>query len=88
MHGRTSEILHSGSALFENVKNPFIATRYHSLVISPEGFPGQLLITAKTADGVIMAVQHKSFPIAGVQFHPESILTSEGETIMRNWITM
>jgi anthranilate synthase/aminodeoxychorismate synthase-like glutamine amidotransferase len=88
MHGRTSEIVHDNTPLFRNVGNPFTATRYHSLVISPRHFPGQLRVTAKTADGVIMAVQHTSFPITGVQFHPESILTVEGERIMRNWITM
>ena len=77
MHGRTSAIRHNGTSLFENVKNPFIATRYHSLVISPEGFPDCLEVTATTDDGVIMGVQHKTFPVVGVQFHPESILTEE-----------
>ncbi len=86
MHGRTSAIRHNGTSLFENVKNPFIATRYHSLVISPEGFPDCLEVTATTDDGVIMGVQHKTFPVVGVQFHPESILTEEGERLLRNWL--
>ncbi len=86
MHGRTSLIKHFNSSVFENVKNPFIATRYHSLVISPENFPHELEVTASTDDGVIMGIHHKTFPIVGVQFHPESILTVEGERIMRNWV--
>ncbi len=86
MHGRTSAIRHTGTSLFESVKNPFTATRYHSLVISPDGFPDCLQVTATTDDGVIMGVQHKTYPIVGVQFHPESILTEEGECMMRNWL--
>ncbi|MEK7671104.1 MAG: aminodeoxychorismate/anthranilate synthase component II [Bacteroidota bacterium] len=86
MHGRTSLIKHFNSSVFENVKNPFIATRYHSLVISPENFPYELEVTARTDDDVIMGIQHKKFPIIGVQFHPESILTVEGERILRNWV--
>ncbi|MBI5474206.1 MAG: aminodeoxychorismate/anthranilate synthase component II [Ignavibacteriae bacterium] len=86
MHGRTSTINHSSSSVFKNVKNPFTATRYHSLIISRDKFPDCLEITATTDEGVIMGVQHKTLPIAGVQFHPESILTQEGERLMSNWL--
>ncbi|HMK37741.1 MAG TPA: aminodeoxychorismate/anthranilate synthase component II [Bacteroidota bacterium] len=86
MHGRTSSIHHAGDRLFRGVMNPCTATRYHSLVISPEGFPGELERIAQTSDGVIMAVRHRTHPTVGVQFHPESILTEEGETMIRNWM--
>jgi anthranilate synthase component 2 len=86
VHGRTSAIEHWGSRLFSNVKSPFLAARYHSLVVSAAVFPDELEITAQTSDGVIMALRHKSYPIEGVQFHPESILTQDGETIIRNWL--
>lgn len=86
MHGRTSEIHHNQLSVFEGVKNPFTATRYHSLVISPDTCPESLEVTATTADGVIMGIRHKTYPIVGVQFHPESILTTEGERILRNWL--
>lgn len=86
MHGRTSRIKHNGTRLYENVCNPFEATRYHSLVISRENLPHELEITAESDDGVIMGVRHRKFPVEGVQFHPESILTDEGEHILRNWL--
>ena len=86
MHGRVSSILHCGKRIFTGVSNPFMATRYHSLIISPENFPDDLEVTARTDDGVIMGVRHKRFPIEGVQFHPESILTHEGKKIIRNWL--
>jgi len=86
MHGRTSPVYHNGDALFRGVANPTVATRYHSLVISQEGFPGELEKIGETAEGVIMAVRHRSYPTVGVQFHPESILTEDGETMMRNWL--
>lgn len=86
MHGRTSEVRHSGDPLFAGVSNPFTATRYHSLVIEPESMPDALRVTATTADGVVMAVRHRIHPTVGVQFHPESILTVEGETMIRNWM--
>ena len=86
MHGRTSSIHHAGDRLFRGVMNPCTATRYHSLVISPEGFPRELERIAETADGVIMAVRHRTHPTVGVQFHPESILTEEGEIMIRNWM--
>ena len=86
VHGRTSAIEHWGSRLFSNVKSPFLAARYHSLVVSTADFPDELEITAQTSDGVIMALRHRSYPIEGVQFHPESILTQDGETMIRNWL--
>ncbi|HUI10965.1 MAG TPA: aminodeoxychorismate/anthranilate synthase component II [Bacteroidota bacterium] len=86
MHGRTSAVYHNGDALFRGVGNPTVATRYHSLVISAEGFPAELEKIGETADGVIMAVRHRSYPTVGVQFHPESILTQDGETMIRNWL--
>jgi anthranilate synthase component 2 len=86
MHGRISSILHCGKHIFTNVSNPFMATRYHSLIISSDDLPVDLEVTARTDDGVIMGVRHKRFPIEGVQFHPESILTHEGEKIIRNWL--
>ena len=86
VHGRTSAIEHCGNRLYANVKNPFYAARYHSLVISSDGFPVELEVTARTRDGIVMGVRHRRYPIEGVQFHPESILTEEGETIIRNWL--
>ncbi len=88
MHGKTSAIHHDGSELFAGVENPFIATRYHSLVVSSEGLPDELTVTATTENGVIMGLQHKSLPITGVQFHPESILTEAGKQILHNWLRM
>jgi len=86
MHGRTSRINHNETSLYEEVANPFEATRYHSLVVSRDNFPRELEITAETDDGVIMGVRHRKFPIDGVQFHPESILTEQGEHILSNWL--
>ena len=86
MHGRVSSIEHNGGDLYEDIPKSFSATRYHSLMISPEGFPEELEITARTGEGTIMGVRHKRFPIEGVQFHPESILTEHGEKIIRNWL--
>lgn len=87
MHGKTSEVVHHRTSLFEDVSNPFIATRYHSLVLAPGTIdPKQLQITSETKDGVIMGVRHTLFPIEGIQFHPESVLTVEGPKIIQNWI--
>jgi anthranilate synthase/aminodeoxychorismate synthase-like glutamine amidotransferase len=86
MHGRTSRVRHKGTPLYKGVSDPFDATRYHSLVIERRSLPRDLVITAETEDGVIMGVRHTSLPIEGVQFHPESILTTEGMTILRNWV--
>jgi anthranilate synthase component 2 len=86
MHGKTSQVFHAGSPLYKDVPSPFTATRYHSLVVSPDGLPGDLEITARTDDGVIMGLRHRRYPIEGVQFHPESILTDRGGQIISNWL--
>jgi anthranilate synthase/aminodeoxychorismate synthase-like glutamine amidotransferase len=87
MHGKTSTIEHDGQGVFAGIDGPFIASRYHSLVVSREGFPDDLEIAARTReDGEIMAVRHRSRPIHGVQFHPESILTGEGRRLLRNFL--
>ncbi|MCM1981804.1 anthranilate synthase component II [Lyngbya confervoides] len=87
MHGKTSEIFHNSSGVFKDLQNPFVATRYHSLVIDPQTCPDTLEITAWTADGTIMGVQHRNYPwIQGVQFHPESILTTSGKQLLQNFL--
>lgn len=88
MHGKTSEIRHDGKTIFEHVDNPFVATRYHSLIIEKESLPDVLEITAWTDEGEIMGVRHKKLPVEGVQFHPESILTVEGKKILRNFLKL
>lgn len=88
MHGKTSLIYHDGLTIFENLPNPFEATRYHSLVIKRETLPDCLEITAWTSDGVIMGVRHKDFIVEGVQFHPESILTTVGKDLLRNFLKL
>ncbi len=87
MHGKTSTIEHNGRGLFSGLTGPFPASRYHSLIVADEGLPGELEVTARTKeDGTIMGLRHRSLPIHGVQFHPESILTSEGRKILRNFL--
>ncbi len=88
MHGKTSPIHHDGRGVFEGMANPFSATRYHSLVIQRDSLPDCLEITAWTDEGEIMGVRHKTLPIHGVQFHPESILTENGRTILRNFLKL
>ena len=88
MHGKTSPIKHNGKDLFEEMPNPFNATRYHSLVIQRDTLPDFLEVTAETDEGEIMGIRHKELPIWGVQFHPESILTENGRTIMRNFLKL
>lgn len=88
MHGKTSPIRHNGKDLFAGMPNPFEATRYHSLVIERASLPDCLEITAETDEGEIMGVRHREFPIWGVQFHPESILTEHGRTILRNFLSL
>jgi len=85
-HGKTSYIYHDKKTIFKNTKNPFNATRYHSLIVKNEGLPDELEISAYTEDGTIMGLRHKRFKIEGVQFHPESILTFEGKKIVRNFL--
>ncbi len=86
MHGKTSMIYHDGKEIFAGLENPFEATRYHSLIIKPETFPDDLTVTAWTDQDEIMGVRHKKYPIWGVQFHPESILTKEGKKLLSNFI--
>jgi len=88
MHGKTSPIHHDGQGLFEGLSNPFDATRYHSLVVERASLPSCLKITAWTEDGEIMGMEHTSLPLWGVQFHPESILTVEGKSLLQNFLTM
>jgi len=86
MHGKLSRIHHTGKSVFRGLNNDFLATRYHSLTIAPESLPPALEVTATTADGVIMGVMHKSHPVHGVQFHPESIASEQGHTLLRNFL--
>lgn len=88
MHGKTSEVYHDGKTVFSEVSEGFTATRYHSLALKPDTVPDELEVSARTKDGVIMGVRHRSFPIEGIQFHPESILTVEGPKIVRNWLEL
>jgi anthranilate synthase component II len=86
MHGRTSEVTHSGETILRSIPSPLVVGRYHSLVISPEQFPVDLKISSRTNDGIIMGVTHRKYPVEGIQFHPESILTPEGQHILQNWL--
>jgi anthranilate synthase component 2 len=86
MHGKTSEIHHDGRSLFRNVALPFTATRYHSLIVARDTVPACLEISAWTDDGLVMGLRHREFPLEGVQFHPESILTSAGKDLLRNFL--
>jgi anthranilate synthase component 2 len=86
MHGKVSEILHEGDGVFHGINGPFRATRYHSLTIAPESLPANLVTTAHTSDGVIMGVRHRTDPVHGVQFHPESIASEQGHRILRNFL--
>jgi anthranilate synthase/aminodeoxychorismate synthase-like glutamine amidotransferase len=88
MHGKTSDIFHDRRTVFQEMPNPFTATRYHSLVVSREGLPDCLEISAETADHVIMGLRHRSYAVEGVQFHPESILTEHGMQLLENFITL
>jgi anthranilate synthase/aminodeoxychorismate synthase-like glutamine amidotransferase len=86
MHGKTSAIQHDGTGLFAALSNPFTATRYHSLVVERASVPDVLEITASSADGVVMGLSHRTLAVQGVQFHPESILTLEGPTLLANFL--
>jgi len=86
MHGKTSEIHHDSSTLFQDVPSPFTATRYHSLTVEPKTLPSLFKVTAWTDDKVIMAIEHKKLPLYGLQFHPESILTARGKDILSNFL--
>jgi anthranilate synthase/aminodeoxychorismate synthase-like glutamine amidotransferase len=86
MHGRTSPMAHDGRSIFAGLPNPFEATRYHSLIVERASLPACLEVSAWTAEGEVMALRHVSLAIEGVQFHPESILTLDGKTLLRNWL--
>jgi anthranilate synthase component 2 len=86
MHGKTSSITHDGSSLFAGLPNPFTATRYHSLIVAEESLPDDLLVTARSEDGTIMGLRHRHCDVYGVQFHPESILTTGGHRLLANFI--
>jgi len=87
MHGKTSTIEHDGRGVFHSITGPFVASRYHSLVVAEDDLPRDLEVTARTKEeGIVMGLRHREWPVHGVQFHPESILTSEGRTILRNFL--
>ncbi len=86
MHGKTSEIIHKGTGLFSNIPSPFTATRYHSLIVEKESLPSCFEVTALTEHGEIMGLQHDTYPLSGVQFHPESILTEHGHALLKNFL--
>ncbi|ROZ61592.1 anthranilate synthase component II [Kocuria soli] len=88
MHGKTSEVLHEDTGVFEGVPSPFTATRYHSLSVVPETVPDCLRVTARTDDGVVMGLSHRTAPLHGVQFHPESVLTQGGYRMLGNWLEL
>lgn len=88
MHGKTSEVLHDSKTIFKDIPQNFSAGRYHSLIIDKSSLNGDLEISAYTADDLIMGVRHKHYPLEGIQFHPESILTKEGENIIKNWLEL
>jgi anthranilate synthase/aminodeoxychorismate synthase-like glutamine amidotransferase len=86
VHGKTSRIFHEGAGVFAGLPSPFVATRYHSLAIDPEPWPEDLEVTATSEDGTVMGARHKSLPVEGVQFHPESVLTAEGPKLMKTFL--
>lgn len=88
MHGKPSEVSHNGQGLFRDLPNPYSAIRYHSLVVDPDSVPADLEITARTDDGIIMGLAHKSLPVHGVQFHPESIATEHGHRLLANFLDL
>ncbi len=85
-HGKSSRVMYDGAGLFAGLPNPFEAGRYHSLAVREEGLPAELTVTARSEDGVVMALAHRSLPVFGVQFHPESVLTPEGEILLANFL--
>jgi anthranilate synthase component 2 len=86
MHGKTSQVHHDGAGVFRDLPDPFVATRYHSLVVEPSSVPDELEVTATTDGGVIMGLRHRTLPVEGVQFHPESILTPSGPDLLGNFL--
>jgi anthranilate synthase/aminodeoxychorismate synthase-like glutamine amidotransferase len=88
MHGKTSPMIHDGQGVFTKLPNPFAATRYHSLIVAHENLPASLIVTAETAEKEIMGLRHCTYPIHGVQFHPESILSCEGKALLQNFLNL
>jgi para-aminobenzoate synthetase component 2 len=88
MHGKTSEIRHDGKTIFSGIPSPYTATRYHSLIVKSETLPDCLEVSARTAEGEIMALRHKEYPIEGVQFHPESVISEHGLTLLKNFLAL
>ena len=87
-HGKTSAIRHDGSGVFRGLPNPFTATRYHSLIVERKSLPAELQVTAETDDDIIMGMQHRHYPLMGVQFHPESVLTDSGKQLLKNFLSI
>jgi anthranilate synthase/aminodeoxychorismate synthase-like glutamine amidotransferase len=87
-HGKTSEVMHDGKGIFRGLPNPFVATRYHSLIVDRKSLPKELMISAETADGIIMGLRHRKHRIEGVQFHPESVLTESGKKLLKNFLAL
>ena len=87
-HGKTSDIEHDGKGVFRKLTNPFTATRYHSLIVERKSLPRELTITAETQNGIIMGMRHKRYPLEGVQFHPESVLTIPGKELLQNFLSL
>jgi anthranilate synthase/aminodeoxychorismate synthase-like glutamine amidotransferase len=88
MHGKTSLIKHDDKTIFKKIPQNFEATRYHSLIVEKDSLPDELEISAETDDGIIMGMRHKNYPVEGIQFHPESILTLEGKNLIKNWLDL
>lgn len=86
VHGKTSEIFHSGGGIFQGLNSPLVATRYHSLVIEPDSLPTDMEVTAQTSDGIVMGIRHRTLDVEGVQFHPESILTTAGHDMIETFV--
>jgi anthranilate synthase/aminodeoxychorismate synthase-like glutamine amidotransferase len=87
-HGKTSEVRHDGKGIFRKLPNPLVATRYHSLIVERKSLPRDLVITAETADGIIMGLRHRRYKVEGVQFHPESVLTESGKKLLQNFLSL
>jgi anthranilate synthase/aminodeoxychorismate synthase-like glutamine amidotransferase len=88
MHGKTSDVDHDGKTIFSGISTPMTCTRYHSLIVEEKSLPADLEVSARTADGTIMGLRHRSLPVEGVQFHPESVLTSDGKHLIRNFLEL
>ena len=86
VHGKSSEVVHNNEGIFLGLNSPLIATRYHSLIIEPSSIPSELIVTAQTRDGIIMGIRHRTLDVEGVQFHPESVLTTDGYNLMKTFV--